>query len=169
MVAMFAVVAVVVAMLALACIRAVSAPDEPAGVIHYDHQLARHVDGVVDYAEVPPAGGDHSPQWLECGVYDEPVPDELSVHSLEHGTVWITYDPALPPAEVDELEKVLPDNGILSPYQALPAPIVLTVWNRQLRLEDVDDPRLDEFLVALADGRTSPEPFNSCRGGVKDW
>ncbi|KRF17044.1 hypothetical protein ASG90_06845 [Nocardioides sp. Soil797] len=165
---MSSVVAVVVGLLALACIRAVSAPDEPDGVIHYDHQLARHVTGSVAYSETPPAGGDHASQWLECGAYDRPVPDELAVHSLEHGTLWITYDPGLPDDQVEALEQALPDEGILSPYDGLPAPIVLTVWNRQLHLDDAEDPRLAEFLEALADKGTAPEPFNTCRGGVRD-
>src|SRR5436190_20321045 len=47
------------------------------------------------YASVPPAGGDHAPQWLACGVYDRPVDDGLAVHALEHGAVWITHDPAM--------------------------------------------------------------------------
>ncbi len=56
-------------------------------------RAAGHVPGDVDYDQAPPAGGDHDPAWLECGVYDAPVRDENAVHSLEHGTVWVTHDP----------------------------------------------------------------------------
>lgn len=127
-----------------------------------------HTPDTVDYRSVPPVGGPHDPAWLECGAYDEPVRDENAVHDLEHGTVWITHDPALPAADVAALERELPDNGILSPYDGLPSPVVVTVWGRQLRLTGADDPRLPLFVARFSDGHTSPEPFASCHGGVTD-
>jgi hypothetical protein len=126
-----------------------------------------HTDGDVDYPTSPPAGGPHDAEWLECGVYDEPVRDENAVHDLEHGTVWISYRPDLGADDVGTLARALPDNGILAPYDDLPAPVVITVWARQLRLTGVDDPRLDLFLAGFSDGHTAPEPFASCRGGIE--
>lgn len=125
-----------------------------------------HVDGPVDYDQVPPAGGLHHRAWLGCGVYDEPVPNEPTVHSLEHGTTWITYDPELSGDDVDRLRRLLPENGILSPYDGLPAPAVVTVWEHQLRLDGADDPRLPLFIEKYGDGHTSPEPTMSCHGGL---
>lgn len=119
----------------------------------------------VDYDVTPPAGGDHWGQWLDCGVYDEPVRDEFAVHDLEHGTVWITYDPDLPDDDVARLADELPQNGIMSPYPGLPAPVVVTVWNTQLRLTGADDPRLPAFVEEYDGGVTAPEPFASCAGG----
>ncbi|HEU4812160.1 MAG TPA: DUF3105 domain-containing protein [Nocardioides sp.] len=127
-----------------------------------------HTERDVDYEQVPPIGGPHDPAWLDCGRYDDPVRDENAVHDLEHGSIWITYDPDLAADDVDTLESVLPDNAILSPYDGLPAPVVVTVWARQLQLTGVDDPRLEMFLETYADGRTSPEPFASCAGGVSE-
>ena len=54
---------------------------------------------------IPPVGGAHDPEWLECGAYDAPVRDENAVHDLEHGTVWITYDGPARPADVAALER----------------------------------------------------------------
>lgn len=127
-----------------------------------------HTEGDVDYPQTPPAGGPHHPRWLECGVYDEPVREENAVHDLEHGTVWITYDPDLPAEDVASLAEQLPANGILSPYPGLPAPVVVTVWGHQLRLVGADDPRLGLFVEQLGGGRSAPEPFASCAGGVPD-
>ncbi|GAB3784063.1 DUF3105 domain-containing protein [Nocardioides ungokensis] len=127
-----------------------------------------HVEGDVDYAQVPPVGGKHDPVWLDCGAYDAPVRDENAVHDLEHGSVWITYRPDLDAAGVRTLADALPQNGILSPYVGLPAPVVVTVWGRQLWLTGADDPRLALFIQRYGAGRTAPEPFASCAGGVRE-
>src|SRR6478735_10459810 len=67
---------------------------EIEGVETFDNE-SQHVEGVVDYPQTPPAGGAHNPAWLNCGVYTEPVPNENAVHSLEHGAIWVTYDPSM--------------------------------------------------------------------------
>lgn len=139
-----------------------------AEVRSYADLRTDHTEGDVDYPQVPPVGGPHHPAWLDCGVYDEPVRDENAVHDLEHGTVWITYEPGLPAEDVARLAEQLPDNGILSPYPGLPAPVVVTVWGQQLRLVGADDPRLGLFVERLGGGQTAPEPFASCAGGVPD-
>jgi len=127
-----------------------------------------HTEGDVDYETSPPVGGPHDPTWLDCGEYDEPIRNENAVHDLEHGSVWISYRPDLDPDDVATLARALPDNGILAPYDDLPAPVVVTVWARQLRLSGVDDPRLELFLAGFSDGHTAPEPFASCAGGAKE-
>ena len=67
---------------------------ETADVLVVPNLSTEHRDDVdIDYEQVPPLGGPHDPQWLACGVYDEPLRDENAVHDLEHGTVWITYQP----------------------------------------------------------------------------
>jgi hypothetical protein len=125
-------------------------------------------DEDIAYEQVPPVGGPHDDEWLACGAYDEPVRDENAVHDLEHGTVWITYDPELADEAVARLEEVLPDDGIMSPYPDLPAPAMITVWGAQLRLSGPGDPRLPLFLEEFGDGHTAPEAFASCEGGVTD-
>jgi hypothetical protein len=49
-----------------------------------------HVPGPVVRSVIPPVGRDHNAVWANCGVYDEPLPNERAVHNLEHGAVWIT-------------------------------------------------------------------------------
>ncbi|MGD9958975.1 DUF3105 domain-containing protein [Nocardioides sp.] len=127
-----------------------------------------HTEGKVDYGQVPPVGGPHNPVWLACGSFDAPVPDENAVHDLEHGTVWITYRPGLSPLQVDALTRMLPDDGIISPYEGLPAPVVVTVWGRQLALTGADDPRLPLFLEEFGGGQTAPEPLATCGGGLSE-
>ncbi|WP_182526474.1 DUF3105 domain-containing protein [Nocardioides dongkuii] len=149
----------------------VGGADEPADlseVVVHEDLSNEHTEDDVTYETVPPAGGRHADVWLDCGTYDEPVRDENAVHDLEHGTVWITYRPDLDDDDVATLEDALPQNGILSPYDDLPAPVVVTVWGRQLRLDGPDDPRLALFVEEYAGGVTAPEPMASCAGGSRD-
>jgi hypothetical protein len=125
-----------------------------------------HTTEAVTYAQSPPVGGDHNPSWLNCGVYDEPVQDELAVHSLEHGAVWVTYRPDLPADQVQALDDALPDTYIvLSPREGLPSPVVASAWGVQLQLTGADDPRLPEFVKTYRQGPQTPEPGAACSGG----
>lgn len=123
-----------------------------------------HVDGAVEYEQTPPAGGDHNAIWLNCGVYTQPVPNENAVHSLEHGAVWITYDPAQVSAEdISALEAKLPDTyTLLSPYENMDAPIAVSAWNAQLKVDSADDERIDEFIKAYWRSTSAPEPNALC-------
>ncbi|HEU5035488.1 MAG TPA: DUF3105 domain-containing protein [Nocardioides sp.] len=145
---------------------ATAGPPSLAEVREYDDLAVTHTTEDVDYPQSPPVGGPHAPVWLDCGVYDEPVRDENLVHDLEHGTTFIAYD-ADADVDVAALEDVLPQNGILSPYDGLDAPVVVTVWGRQLALDGADDPRLQLFIDTYGGGETAPEPFASCAGGVR--
>lgn len=127
----------------------------------------RHLPGGVDYRENPPMGGAHADVWHVCGVFDSPIYDESGVHSLEHGTVWITHDPDLGSGDLETLEDLLPEKGILSPRDGLPGDVVITVWNAQLALEEVDAGELEDFLAEYADGHTAPEAFATCANGLE--
>jgi hypothetical protein len=127
-----------------------------------------HTTGDVTYEQDPPAGGEHAPIWLACGVYDEPVREENAVHDLEHGTTWITYDPDLSADDVERLAAQLPDNGIMSPREDLPSPVVVTVWGAQLQIDGADDRRLGLFIEEYRDGHSAPEFGVTCQGGTPD-
>lgn len=127
-----------------------------------------HVEGeIYDHDDVP-AGGDHSSLWANCGFYSEPIEAENALHSLEHGAVWITYQPSLPQDQIDTLRPMgSPTEKVLvSPVEGQPQPIMATAWGFQLELEDADDPRLAQFVTEFAGSLSAPEPGGSCRGGV---
>jgi hypothetical protein len=127
-----------------------------------------HTESIVDYELRPPAGGIHNPVWYTCGFYDEVVPDEYVVHDLEHGAVWLAYDPDLPEADVAVIHDLARANAkvIATSYPDLAAgeAVVATAWARQLRLDAVDDPRLAEFVDQYQDGSHAPESGSSCVG-----
>jgi hypothetical protein len=128
---------------------------------------ATHVAGTVDYEQTPPAGGPHNAVWMNCGVYNEPVPNENAVHDLEHGAVWATYDPSLPQSEVDALIAAMPDTyAVVSPYEGLDSPIVLSAWDAQVAIDSPEDPRIDAFIERFWQSSTAPEPGAPCTGGI---
>ncbi|GAA2245569.1 DUF3105 domain-containing protein [Herbiconiux moechotypicola] len=134
----------------------------------YPDLTANHVSGTVDYAMTPPAGGDHAAVWLNCGVYSEPVPNENAVHALEHGAVWVTYDPAVvDEAGVQTLRDQLPDTYVvLSPFEGLASPVVASAWGNQVFLDGGDDTRLADFVTKFWRSNDAPEPGAACTGGV---
>jgi hypothetical protein len=139
-----------------------------------------HVPGPVRYSVTPPVGGDHNATWLNCGVYDKPVPNENATHNLEHGAVWITYQPSLPASEVSQLRAFAGKQTVLNPsgsggsryidrtpYPGLPAPIVASSWGFQLRLSSPSDPRLQQFVNKFrASQQYTPEYGGACTGGT---
>ena len=136
-------------------------------------EVGLHVDGTqVDYEQKygmnPPAGGEHWSSWLNCGVYSQPQQSENAVHALEHGALWVTYDPdALSEADVQTLRDELPATYVvLSPYPGLPAPVVASGWENQIKLDGVDDPRLAAFVAKFWKSADAPEPGAPCTGGV---
>jgi hypothetical protein len=145
-----------------------SQPAALSGLTTYPNLARNHVTGTVTYAQTPPAGGDHSAVWQNCGIYTQPVANENAVHSLEHGAIWITYRPTLPAAQITTLKADVKSQpyGLLSPYPGLPAPVVATVWGTQLKLQSADDPRLKTLIAKYADASLAPEPRGECTGGT---
>lgn len=122
------------------------------------------------YEQSPPVGGAHSPAWLKCQAYDVELPKENAVHSLEHGGVWITYQPGLPKAEVATLtgRTILNQEFVMvSPYTGQDSPVVLSTWGLQLKVASADDPRIDVFVRTYAGGEQGGEKGVGCaRTGV---
>ena len=127
-----------------------------------------HVAGPIAYDRAVPAGGNHNEVPLRCGIYDQPVPVENVVHSLEHGAVWITYRPEIGSGAVNTLENAsrTRDKTVLSPVPDQTAPVMVTAWGWQLQLQDVGDVKLRQFIQQFEGAPTAPEPATSCRGGI---
>jgi hypothetical protein len=128
----------------------------------------QHVEGEIHEEGEVPAGGEHNPIWLNCGYYDTPVDSEFAVHSLEHGAVWITYNPEIGDEAVDRLRGFVgrSEKVIVSPILDLDTPILATAWAQQLSLDSADDERLEQFTNEFTGSANAPEPGGSCSGGV---
>lgn len=138
------------------------------GVQLYEDLSREHVTTEVTYDQSPAVGGAHSPVWINCGKYTEPVEEMRAVHSMEHGAVWLTYRPDLPAAEIRKLTELVSSTSymVLSPYPGQTSPVTATAWGAQLALDTPDDPRLQSFLDTYVQGEQTPEPGAPCTGGV---
>jgi hypothetical protein len=135
------------------------------------HNLGRqHVTGPVSYpgqADTPPVGGNHNVTPQSCQVYTAALANEHAVHSLEHGAVWITYNPTkVSAAEIATLKGLVDGNPsrLLSPYPGLKSPISLQAWGEQVFVDKPSDARVKKFLDLFTKGPQDPEPGGSCVG-----
>lgn len=129
--------------------------DQIDGVLQVYYPSPQHVgrDGRVRYQYSPPLGGTHDYGWAGCTgvVYLTGIRTENAVHSLEHGAVWIAYNPEdLDADDIDLLAARVEgvEYTLMSPYPGLDHPISVQSWGHQLKLEDADDPRIDQFIAA---------------------
>jgi hypothetical protein len=139
-------------------------------VVRKDYKSSQHVKGTqrVAYDQSPPYGGPHDEAWADCQgtVYPNAVRTENMVHSLEHGAVWIAYNPdKIKGGALKTLEDKVTGQPymMLSPYPGLDKPISLQSWGHQLKLTSATDPRIDEFIKSLRENAyQNPEPGGSC-------
>ena len=82
--------------------------------------------------------------------------------------MWVTYDPdAVKGDDLATLKSYLPSSYvILSPYEGLDSPVVLSNWNHQLTLDSVDDSRIPEFFEEYWRSADVPEPNALCSGAL---
>ena len=146
----------------------VSSPEEIEGLTGYEYAPGAHTGEPVAYTERPPVGGPHDFVWADCTgtVYDVDIRHGNAVHSLEHGAVWITYDPEQVDAEdIDALAGLVEGRpGVtLSPYAGQERPIRLQSWGHQLFVDAADDPRIGQFVDLLVfHPDLTPEPGAPC-------
>lgn len=152
-----------------------------AGVEAFRVPSRNHTEQPLDYDHRPPVGGNHFPVPSTCGFYTAATrpPDELLVHDLEHGSIWFAYQPDLPTAQLDKLRQLIGREykTVATPYDGLESPLVLSAWARQLPVNSIDDPRVQQFIdtyratpadAGIAAGTKNhsqaPEPSAACQG-----
>lgn len=122
---------------------------------HPKTHLPEGVRSVYQYDSDPPTSGPH---WEDVRapmrVVSVPLPIELQIHELEHGSILMQYNCEVScPDLVDQLASIAQpyDYVIVAPNPALPARVVVSAWRRLLKLDDFDEQRVREFITgALA-------------------
>ncbi|HEX6359225.1 DUF3105 domain-containing protein [Actinophytocola sp.] len=141
-----------------------------SGVTRVSYDSGQHVEATqrVAYDHSPPFGGPHDNAWAECNgtVYPNAVRTENMVHALEHGSVWIAYNPdKIKGKALDTLKAKVEGQPymLMSPYPGLDKPISLQSWGHQLKLTSATDTRIDEFIKSLRENEyQNPEPGGRC-------
>jgi hypothetical protein len=149
----------------------VNEPAKIEGVVIYNLQPRGHDNSFAfPVGNLPPVGGVHHSLIQNCGIYLALIEPEKAVHSMEHGAVWITYQPGLAEADIAFLQETVRGQEylLLSPFPEQRSPVVLTTWGVQLEISSVHDGRLEEFIARYRLGPTTPERGASCAGGSGD-
>jgi hypothetical protein len=130
--------------------------DAIAGVVKKEYPAGLHIasNQRVAYDQAPPFGGPHDQSWATCTgiVYSKPIRVENAVHSLEHGAVWIAYNPDKVNADGIATLKAKVEGKpytMMSPYPGLDSAVSLQSWGHQLKLDSPDDKRVGQFITAL--------------------
>lgn len=103
-----------------------------------------------EYNSNPPTSGPHiGTGTAGAGIHATEVPDELLVHSLEHGAAIVSYKADLPKADIEKITKAFNDAAgkkIMVPRKNLDVPVALTSWNYLLKLKQIDQAKITEFI-----------------------
>jgi hypothetical protein len=134
----------------------ISPPDEGRDHIWPDHP--------VEYKTMPPTSGPHFPDPTAPGFYTTLPAFGYLVHSLEHGSVVIYYDPAQLSPEIEKSLRAFikansnPEVGIVAvPEADFKYPFILTAWDKMLQLNKYDPQVVRAFLAEyLGRGPESP-------------
>ena len=147
----------------------VTALEQIPGVRTYDEPAdAGHVPTKVEYPQNPPVSGQMDGELADCTgtVYDVDIRNENAVHSLEHGAVWITYDPQRVDEDGVATLRDLVDGRVglmLSPRPGLDASISVQAWRTQLTAGSATDERIAQFTDFMLKNPRAPEPGAMCQ------
>ncbi len=142
-------------------------PPEPPrpGVEQSDHGR-EHVDSKKYGGDQPPTSGAHANP-VSWGVYDTEVRDDQLIHNMEHGGIYISYQPSLPKEQVEKLKELLsalfsdpqfqPRKIVLAPRVENKSPIELSSWRRSEALASYDQQKIKDYITRNL-GK-SPEPL----------
>ncbi len=112
------------------------------------------------YNSNPPSSGAHFPSPANWGIYDYEVPDQLFIHNLEHGGIWISYLPTVSKDVVVKLTAIADEFGrskiVMGPRSKNDADIAIVAWTRVLKLNlengmltDTQKSQIEEFYKAF--------------------
>jgi hypothetical protein len=100
------------------------------------------------YNSNPPASGWHYPSTASWGFHNSALPDELMIHNLEHGGIWITYKDDRDSAVVDALvvlAREFPRKLVITYRPANDSPIAVVAWDHVMKLDGFDRTAIVDF------------------------
>ena len=125
-------------------------PGQPIPIMPSPHIASPDVPHA-PYNSDPPTSGPHTPYLPPWGIYREPLPFEVLVHSLEDGGVVIYYNRTVEGEELEALRSIVRQYGeylILVPYPDYRYRFALTAWGRLDAFDEFDRERIVRFIEA---------------------
>lgn len=141
----------------------------------------------IKYTSNPPTSGDHWPVWAMFKQYDAPVPRQMLVHNLEHGSIVLLHNCAGACPDVvsalvgaratfgsDTLCVTSNPTGpaarfVISPDPKIPTPIAISAWRASYTATCIDKPSIDAFVskhygkgteAVCAEGKDPADPLS---------
>lgn len=118
------------------------------------------------YNSNPPTSGWHYEEWESKGIYKQQQPDEGLIHNLEHGYIWISYQPGASKEIIKQLESFygFGNKIIVEPRKENDKLIALAAWSwldkfdpeSKEKLNNDELKRIGDFIYAYIN--QGPEP-----------
>jgi hypothetical protein len=122
----------------------------------------------LEITALPPTSGPHFGQVATAGMRNEEIPDGHLIHNLEHGDIWISYNPAVSETIVDELRQFLDGKVVITPRSMNEQDIVLAAWGRldSFNIEEsgLPEERIRDFIKRYK--YSGPERITSPSRGI---
>ncbi len=112
------------------------------------------------YNSNPPTSGWQYAAPASWGAYQQAIPDEVLVHNLDQGGIWLSYRDADDKDTIQRLVDIVhryPDHVILTYRPANDRPIAVAAWGHLLKLDVVDNRVILKFITRYI--RQRPETF----------
>ena len=116
----------------------------------------------VNYRTDPPVSGNHWDRWMDPGRYSEVPPNEMLVHSLEHGHIVIYFERANAEAVRlltlwSNMYRGMWDGIVVVPRPGLGNEVIVTAWTKSLRMPMFEPATAAAFIDAYR-GRGPENP-----------
>ncbi len=124
------------------------------------------------YNSNPPTSGSHYAEPARPGFRGtEQIADGHLIHSLEHGLIWISYQPDVPVAVVEALKDFDDGLTVITQREANGTDIAVAAWGRLDTfdlsgdtLTDEEQQRIEDFIARYVN--RGPERITGGHGGV---
>ncbi|HXF83617.1 MAG TPA: DUF3105 domain-containing protein, partial [bacterium] len=101
------------------------------------------------YFSNPPTSGWHYGAAARWGFYNDELPDELLVHNLEHGGIWISFRDKDDTEVVDalaDLARAYRSKVIVTHRPRNDSRVAVVAWGRLMKLDRFDRDAIADFI-----------------------
>jgi hypothetical protein len=100
------------------------------------------------YNTIPPTSGPHVEMHVGQKISKTPVPEEIQVHELEHGGIFIQYNCTHCDELIAKLEKIAQahEGVFVAPYPKMDTLIALTAWGKLAKLKEYNEEVIQRFI-----------------------